>query len=103
MAQHHHGTGKRKHLKPWPGSCAIAVGVAWLLVTTGCVHTRAFTDAHGHVIPGRIATRETVTIGDLRQRIWFRGVNTASPALILLHGGPGAREAALFRHDNAAL
>lgn len=46
---------------------------------------------------------ETVTIGDIPQSIWFRGVNTANPALILLHGGPGASEVALFRHYNAAL
>jgi proline iminopeptidase len=103
MAQDLHGTGTRTHLKPWPRSRAVVVGLALLLVTTGCVHTRAFTDAHGHVIPGSIATMETVTIGDIPQNIWFRGVNTANPALILLHGGPGASEAALFRHYNAAL
>lgn len=103
MTQYLHETGKRKHLKPWLGSSAIVVGLASLLMTTGCVHTRAFTDAHGQVIPGSIATMETVTIGDIPQSIWFRGVNTANPALILLHGGPGASEVALFRHYNAAL
>lgn len=46
---------------------------------------------------------ETVTIGGVNQSVWFRGVSTANPALILLHGGPGASESALFRHYNAAL
>lgn len=46
---------------------------------------------------------ETVTIGGVGQSVWFRGVSTASPALILLHGGPGASESALFRHYNAVL
>jgi len=46
---------------------------------------------------------ETVSIGGIPQSIWFRGVSQSNPALILLHGGPGASESALFRHYNAAL
>jgi proline iminopeptidase len=42
-------------------------------------------------------------IGGVEQRLWFRGVNVHTPAVILLHGGPGASEAALFRHFNADL
>ena len=43
------------------------------------------------------------TIGGLQQRLWFRGLSVNQPAVILLHGGPGASEAALFRHFNADL
>jgi pimeloyl-ACP methyl ester carboxylesterase len=42
-------------------------------------------------------------IGGVEQRLWFRGVDSERPALILLHGGPSASEAALFRHFNADL
>jgi pimeloyl-ACP methyl ester carboxylesterase len=46
---------------------------------------------------------ETITIGGIPQSIWFRGISTSNPPLILLHGGPGASESALFRHYNSAL
>lgn len=72
-------------------------------MTSGCVHTRAFIDADGRVIPGSVATMETLTIGGVAQSIWFRGVSRTNPPLILLHGGPGASESALFRHYNSAL
>lgn len=80
-----------------------AATVALFLLCTGCVHTVPFTDAKNHIIPGSIATMETVTIGGISQSIWFRGVSQSNPALILLHGGPGASESALFRHYNSAL
>jgi proline iminopeptidase len=60
-------------------------------------------DAAGHVIPGSIARMETAIIGGIPQSIWFRGVSLSNPALILLHGGPGASESALFRYYNSAL
>lgn len=44
-----------------------------------------------------------VVIGGVPQRLWFRGLDVTKPALILLHGGPGASEAALSRHFNADL
>lgn len=42
-------------------------------------------------------------IGGVEQRLWFRGIDVDSPAVILLHGGPGASESALFRHFNSDL
>ncbi len=74
-----------------------------LLSCPGCVRTAPFTDAHGGVIPGSVATMENVSIGGVSQSIWFRGQDRNNPALILLHGGPGASESALFRHYNAEL
>nr|MBS0021469.1 alpha/beta hydrolase [Gammaproteobacteria bacterium] len=81
----------------------VVIGVGLLLLTSSCVHTRAFTDAHGRVIPGSVATMERLTVGGITQSIWFRGVSRSNPALILLHGGPGASESALFRSYNSAL
>lgn len=69
-------------------SAIVVIGLALLFMTTSCVHTCEFRDAHGRVIPGSVATMETVTIGGIPQSIWFRGVSQSNPALILLHGGP---------------
>lgn len=79
--------------------------IAWLGLfgLAACVHTPPFLDAQGREIPGHIATMETVKIGGIDQRVWFRGLDVESPALILLHGGPGVSEGALFRHFNAQL
>jgi len=46
---------------------------------------------------------ETVSIGGIPQQVWFRGLDTRNPALLILHGGPGASEAALFRFFNSEL
>jgi proline iminopeptidase len=42
-------------------------------------------------------------IGGVEQRLWFRGIDVDTPAVILLHGGPGASESPLFRHFNSDL
>ena len=46
---------------------------------------------------------EAIELGGVRQAVWIRGRDARAPALILLHGGPGASEAALFRHYTATL
>lgn len=46
---------------------------------------------------------ETVSIGGIPQQLWFRGNNTDNPALLILHGGPGVSEAALYRYFNSEL
>lgn len=74
-----------------------------LFALAGCTGTPPFTDAQGRVVPGSIATMETVSIGGVSQSIWFRGLDRGQPAVILLHGGPGASESALFRHYNSGL
>lgn len=97
-------TRQLRQLNPSPFRNAIVViGLALLLMTTSCVHTPEFRDAHGRVTPGSVATMATVTIGGISQSIWFRGVSQSNPALILLNGGPGISESALFRHYNSAL
>lgn len=104
VAQDIDTTAKRKPRRlSLPGGAIIALGLASILATTGCIHTRKFINTQGRVVPGSIATMETVKIGGIPQSIWFRGLDQTDPAVILLHGGPGASEAALFRHYNAAL
>lgn len=46
---------------------------------------------------------ETVSIGGIPQQLWFRGIDTHNPALLILHGGPGVSEAALYRYFNSEL
>jgi proline iminopeptidase len=82
---------------------AVIVVLALALTLTAPVSTRPFTDAQGQVIPGSIAEMRLETIGGVPQMLWFRGIDTHLPVLILLHGGPGASEMPLFRHFNADL
>ena len=59
-----------------------------LPIAVGCgVHTAPFRDANGNVVPGSIARMESASIGGIPQQLWFRGLSTGAPALILLHGG----------------
>jgi proline iminopeptidase len=81
-----------------------ALTASLALVLAACaVYTQPFTDETGRLLPGSIAEMQSVTIGGVPQSIWFRAANAANPALILLHGGPGASESALFRRFNAGL
>jgi pimeloyl-ACP methyl ester carboxylesterase len=81
----------------------LAGGLVAVLVSSGCVHTAQFRDPQGHILTNSIASMEDVTIGGIAQRIWFRGRDRGNRALVLLHGGPGISEAALFRHYHPEL
>jgi pimeloyl-ACP methyl ester carboxylesterase len=65
--------------------------------------TPAFRGSHGEVVPGSIAEVTYRRLGGLGQWVMIRGQSVANPPLILLHGGPGWGETALFRHFNAPL
>lgn len=69
----------------------------------GCAHTSPFLDAQGRTVLGSVALMKQESIGSIQQQLWIRGVSTSNPALVLLHGGPGASEASLFRHFDADL
>ena len=86
-------------------SSVLAIAAPALLTfSTACaVHTAPFRDSRGRDVPGSVATMTDTMIGGVKQRLWFRGINADNPAVILLHGGPGASEAPLFRHFNADL
>jgi proline iminopeptidase len=81
----------------------VFVGVTAFLAVTARVHTEPFRDAEGNIVQSSVAVMEKHTIGGLPQMLWFRGVSVDNPALILLHGGPGASESTLFRHYNSEL
>jgi pimeloyl-ACP methyl ester carboxylesterase len=65
--------------------------------------TPPFRGPHGEVVPGSIAEIAYRRLGGLDQWVMIRGKSVANPLLILLHGGPGLSETALFRHFNAPL
>ena len=76
----------------------LGLAIPVILACLGCVHTRPFRGAEGNILPGSIARMEMASIGGMEQSLWFRGEDRGNPALILLHGGPGTSESALFRH-----
>jgi pimeloyl-ACP methyl ester carboxylesterase len=79
------------------------IGIALCSAALACAHTEPFRDANGDVVPGSIASMETIALGGVEQALLIRGRSTANPVLILLHGGPGVSETALFRAYDAAL
>ena len=79
---------------------AIFVGTVLLLTYP---RTSVITDSQGEKIQGSIAKLEKVKIGGVDQWILMRGINTANPILLFLHGGPGFSEMELFGHFNAEL
>ena len=72
--------------------------LAGAVAISSCTFTRPFIDRNGRIVPGSIASMENVELGGVEQAVWFRGRDVGNPALVLLHGGPGASESALFRH-----
>jgi pimeloyl-ACP methyl ester carboxylesterase len=59
--------------------------------------------ATGAAASGSIAESGYRRLGGINQWVIVRGENVANPPLILLHGGPGMSETALFRYYNASL
>jgi pimeloyl-ACP methyl ester carboxylesterase len=65
--------------------------------------TPPFRGPQGEVLSGSIAEVAYRRLGGLDQWVMIRGESVANPALVLLHGGPGLSETALFRSFNAPL
>ncbi|HEX7940152.1 MAG TPA: alpha/beta fold hydrolase, partial [Gemmatimonadaceae bacterium] len=65
--------------------------------------TPPFLGPEGEPLPGSIAEIDTLRLGGVDQWVMIRGESLSNPPLILLHGGPGLTETALFRHFNAPL
>ncbi|MDC8447468.1 MAG: alpha/beta hydrolase [Nitrospira sp.] len=90
-------------LDSMPACVLFSLMVVLLLYLHGCTHTAPFRDNQGRIVPGSIAAMEAISIGGFPQHLWFRGIDTHNPALLIVHGGPGASEAALYRHFNSEL
>ena len=73
------------------------------LALGACAGTPPIVDAAGRPVPGSVAAMESVTLGGIAQSVWFRARDQRALPLIVLHGGPGVSEAALFRHFDADL
>ncbi len=65
--------------------------------------TPRFRAPGGAILPGSIAEIGFKRLGGLDQRVLIRGMSTANPVLVMLHGGPGFSETALFRRFAAPL
>jgi pimeloyl-ACP methyl ester carboxylesterase len=65
--------------------------------------TAPFLGPHGELVPGSIAEVAYRRLGGVDQWVMIRGADVENPPLILLHGGPGFSETALFRYFNAPL
>jgi proline iminopeptidase len=97
------GTHSRRGIRI-PSSLLAIAAPALLTFSTACAaHTAPLRDDRRVPVPGSVAMMTDAVIGGVEQRLWFRGVDAVNPAVILLHGGPGTSEAALFRHFNSDL
>jgi pimeloyl-ACP methyl ester carboxylesterase len=65
--------------------------------------TPAFREPDGGVVAGSVAEIAYRPLGGLDQWVMIRGESVGNPPLILLHGGPGWSETALWRYFNAPL
>lgn len=65
--------------------------------------TAPFLDDLGRPLADSIAEMGYRRLGGLNQWVMIRGERVSNPVLIMLHGGPGLTETALFRHFNASL
>jgi pimeloyl-ACP methyl ester carboxylesterase len=65
--------------------------------------TPPYRDQEGKPIAGSIAEAGYLDIGGVDQWVMVRGRSLENPLLVLLHGGPGSPETALFRTANAEL
>ncbi len=65
--------------------------------------TAPFRDQAGQVLAGSVAEAGFWRIGGLDQWVMIRGRKVDNPLLVILHGGPGSSETAMFRAFNAAL
>ena len=90
-------------LGPIAGGLRRYANLAVIALLAACSYTEPFVDRAGHALPMSAASMETVRLNGVDQSVWFRGRDARAPALILLHGGPGASESALFRHFDSAL
>ena len=65
---------------------------------TGCARpTPKFTDPTGQILPNSIAEEIWLSLPGCNEFLLMRGRDCTAPAILFLHGGPGASETALMR------
>lgn len=72
-----------------------------LIISPG--ETSAFENKNGDIIDNSVAERGYLEIGGIKQFVLERGLNIDNPVLLVLHGGPGGSEMAMFREYNEEL
>lgn len=78
-----------------------ASGLALVLASPGT--TTPIRGPSGAVVPGSISEAGMTRLGGVDQFVLIRGRDASHPLLLLLHGGPGDAQGALFRYYNSAL
>jgi proline iminopeptidase len=72
-------------------------------MTLSVDRTARLKDTGGRGLEGPVAEAGFWRIGGVDQWVMIRGRSLANPLLVILHGGPGSSETALFRSFNADL
>lgn len=72
---------------------AIVLGSLFLIPS----FTFSIKDKQGHNVSQSIASLEKVNLGGQEQWILIRGIDTAKPIILFLHGGPGTANMSLLR------
>jgi len=81
----------------------VALGVFIFLKIVSPGTTRPFEDIEGNHIKNSIAEMAYVTLGDSKQFVLIRSENTDNPVLLMVHGGPGMPDMAMYRKCNSEL
>jgi pimeloyl-ACP methyl ester carboxylesterase len=78
---------------------AIVICIFWLMPA----YTPLIRDPSGQVVQGSIASLEEITLGNAKQWILLRGLDTTKPIILFLHGGPGSSMMGLYKKCAAEL
>lgn len=79
------------------------VSVLAVVISQAYAFTPPITDAQGDIIPGSIASLETVNLNGSEQWISIRGRDINKPVLLFLAGGPGGSQLVTERRAIGAL
>lgn len=79
------------------------LALAAALCLVGCAHTPDAATSYGPAATDAIVRWERWRIDGIEESVLLRGRSRARPVALLLHGGPGVSETALFRHYVPAL
>lgn len=66
-------------------------------------YTSPIKDVNGQIVEGSIATLEKIELGNTKQWILMRGLDSTKPVILFLHGGPGTSAMGLYKKYTAEL